>query len=70
MKLWLIEVIHNIDVFCNIVFWWMLAFYLIGYSKTQNMNLGIGRQALTVWLLAVAGVILIPSKEALVKIIG
>lgn len=70
MKLWLIEIIHNIDIVCNVVFWWMLAFYLIGYSKSRGIALNIGRQALIVWLLALIGVIFIPSKEVLFKISG
>lgn len=70
MNVWLIDIIHNVDILCNIVFWWMLGFYMLGYAKSRHMHLNIGRKSFVVWLIAVIGVVFIPSKAALEQMLG
>ena len=68
MKIWLIEVIHNIDVLCNIVFWFVLAFVWIGYIRSGRQNMMISSRLFKIWLIALIGVIFIPSKEAMYQL--
>lgn len=70
MNIWLIEIIHNIDIFCNVVFWWLLVFYLMAYAKSPRVSLNIGKKIFRIWLIALTGVIFIPSKSTLYQILG
>lgn len=70
MKIWLISVIHNIDVLCNLVFWWVPAFVLIAYTKIPGRSVGVSRRLAAIWLAALAGVIFIPPEAALQQMLG
>ena len=48
----------------------MLGFYMLGYAKSRHMHLNIGRKSFVVWLIAVIGVVFIPSKAALEQMLG
>ena len=70
MKIWLISVIHNIDVLCNLVFWWIPAFVLIAYTKIPGRSVGVSQRLAAIWLVALAGVIFIPPEAALRQMLG
>ncbi|MDK4689751.1 hypothetical protein [Kingella negevensis] len=70
MKTWLIEIIHNIDILCNIIIFTVLAYklsYIHAYRKYKvepilnKTDLLIRR----IWYIALVGLIFIPSKETL-----
>ena len=70
MKIWLISVIHNIDMLCNLVFWWIPAFVLIAYTKIPGRSVAVSRRLAAIWLAAVAGVIFIPPEVILQQLLG
>ena len=70
MKIWLISVIHNIDVLCNLVFLWVPTFVLLAYIKSPGMQLAIGRKMARIWFVALAGVIFIPPEVILQQLLG
>lgn len=70
MNIWLIEIIHNVDILCNIVFWALLVFYLMAYAKSSTIRLNIGKKTFRIWLIALMGVIFIPSETALMRMLG
>ncbi|WP_094574583.1 hypothetical protein [Kingella denitrificans] len=70
MKIWLISVIHSIDVLCNLVFWWIPTFVLIAYTKIPGRSVAVSRRLAAIWLAAVAGVIFIPPEAALRQMLG
>ena len=75
MKTWLIEIIHNIDILCNITVFCLIA-YRISYihaCRTLGTEPTVSETDLLVrriWYIALAGVIFIPSKETLKVIFG
>ncbi len=70
MNQWLINIIHNIDILCNLVFWWIPAFVLLAYIKSPSMQLAIGRKMARIWFVAMAGVIFIPPEVTLQQLLG
>ncbi len=70
MKIWLISVLHNIDLLCPLVFWWIPAFVLIAYTKIPGRSVGVSRRLAAIWLVALAGVIFIPPEAALQQMLG
>ncbi|MDO4693073.1 MAG: hypothetical protein Q4A62_00380 [Eikenella sp.] len=64
MNLWLIEVIHNLDILCNIVFWLLAAVILVIPEAHDN------KVILWIWLIALLGVIVIPSEPVLQHLLG
>ena len=70
MKIWLIEIIHNVDVLCNVIFWWLLGFAFVSHLKSSSLILNINRRLFMVWLIALMGVLFIPTKEALHLMLG
>lgn len=64
MNLWLIEVIHNLDILCNIVFWLLAAVILVVPQALEN------KMILWIWLIALLGVIVIPSERVLQHLLG
>lgn len=70
MNQWLINIIHNIDILCNLVFWWIPAFVLLAYIKSPSMQLTIGRKMARIWFVAMAGVIFIPPEVILQQLLG
>lgn len=70
MKFWLIEIIHNIDMLCNGVFWIITLIVLMGYAKSRSLNVGIHPKLAFVWSVSALGILLIPSKDALVQMLG
>ena len=43
MKYWLIELIHNVDIMCNILFFMLNLLIIIAYAKTKDVALCIGK---------------------------
>lgn len=70
MKHWLIEIIHNIDMICNGIFWFIPLFLLIGYSKSGELGLTISYELRNIWFGACLGVLFIPSKETLMVLLA
>ena len=70
MNQWLINIIHNIDVLCNLVFLWVPTFVLLAYIKSPSMHLAIGRNIARIWFVALAGVIFIPPEVILQQLLG
>lgn len=69
MKYWLIELIHNVDIMCNILFFMLNLLIIIAYAKTEGVALGIGKNIRRLWFACLAGVLLIPSQEVLHKLL-
>ena len=75
MNIWLIEIIHNIDILCNITFFYLMAYRIsyihacrkLGTEPTVSETDLLARR---IWYIALAGVIFIPSKEALQTMFG
>ncbi|MDO4434712.1 MAG: hypothetical protein Q4B82_09070 [Alysiella sp.] len=70
MKLWLIEISHNIDMLCNAVFWIIALIVWMGYAKSRSLSVGIHPKLVLVWSVSALGILLIPSKDALVQMLG
>ena len=70
MNQWLINIIHNIDILCNLVFLWVPTFVLLAYIKSPSMQLVIGRKTARIWFVAMAGVIFIPPEVILQQLLG
>ena len=68
MKYWLIELIHNVDIMCNILFFMLNLLIIIAYAKTKDVALGIGKNIRRLWFACLAGILLIPSQEVLHKL--
>lgn len=69
MKYWLIDFIHNIDITCNVVFFMLNFFIFIAYAKSENNTLVVGKNIRRLWFICLIGIILIPSKEVLYKLL-
>lgn len=69
MKYWLIEFIHNVDMLCNIAFVTINLFIFVTYLKSENNTLVIGKNIRRLWFICLIGIILIPSKEVLYKLL-
>ena len=75
MNIWLIEIIHNIDILCNITVFCLMAYRIsyihacrkLGTEPTVSETDLLVRR---IWYIALAGVIFIPSKEALQTMLG
>lgn len=68
MKYWLIELIHNVDIMCNILFFMLNLLIIIAYAKSNSAALVIGKNLRRLWFACLAGVLLIPSQEVLHKL--
>lgn len=69
MKDWLIEFIHNVDMLCNITFATINLFIFVTYLKSENNTLVVGKNIRHLWFIYLIGIILIPSKEVLYKLL-
>lgn len=69
MKYWLIEFIHNVDMLCNITFATINLFIFVTYLKSENNTLVIDKNIRRLWFICLIGIILIPSKEVLYKLL-
>ena len=69
MKYWLIEFIHNVDMLCNITFATINLFIFVTYLKSENNNLVVSKNIRRLWFTCLIGIILIPSKEVLYKLL-
>ena len=70
MNQWLINIIHRIDILCNLVFWWIPAFVLLAYIKSPSMQLAVDGTMIHIWFVAMAGVIFIPPEATLQQLLG
>jgi hypothetical protein len=65
MKQWVIEIIHNVDILCNVVFW-ISAVVIVFLSLSDDESAKeIAGFWLKVFLVSLFGVVFIPSKEVL-----
>ncbi len=65
MKQWVIEIIHNVDIFCNVAFWISaMAIFALSCSGDESAK-EIAGFWLKVFLVSLFGVVFIPSKEVL-----
>nr|DAS51062.1 MAG TPA: hypothetical protein [Caudoviricetes sp.] len=69
MRDWLIDFIHNIDITCNVIFFMLNFFIFITYVKSENNTLVVGKNIRRLWFIYLIGIILIPSKEVLYKLL-
>lgn len=67
MKYWLIEIIRNTDILCNIVFFVLTALFVFT-SKTAQQAREYVLTFKRPWLWSFLGVMLIPSKDVLYKL--
>lgn len=70
MNQWLIKIIYNIDILCNLVFWWIPAFVLLAYIKSPGVSLAVDAKMTRIWFVAMAGVIFIPPEVTLQQLLG
>ncbi|OSI06800.1 Uncharacterised protein [Neisseria animaloris] len=68
MKYWIIEVIQNIDILCNVVFWFLTCLFALGSCIDKGSAFHPKPIVIIIWLIAMVGVIFIPSKEVMVHI--
>lgn len=69
MKYWIIEVIENIDVLCNVVFWFLTFLFVTGLCIDKGNTFKPKRIVVIVWVIAMAGVIFIPSKGVMLNLL-
>ena len=54
---------------CNIAFATINLFIFVTYLKSENNTLTIGKNIRRLWFICLIGIILIPSKEVLYKLL-
>ncbi|EFC51657.1 MULTISPECIES: hypothetical protein [Neisseria] len=65
MKQWVIEIIHNVDILCNVAFWISaMALFALSLNGDESAK-EIAGFWLKVFLVSLFGVMVIPSKEVL-----
>ena len=65
MKQWVIEIIHNVDILCNVAFWIStMALFALSLNGDESAK-EIAAFWLKVFLVSLFGVVFIPSKEVL-----
>ena len=69
MKYWLIEIIHNLDLLCNIGFWFFAIIVLLAYAKSHSLKLLIHTSLFRLWGVCALGVLLIPCEATLYRLL-
>lgn len=69
MKYWIIEVIQNIDVLCNVVFWFLTFLFVTGLCIDKGSAFHPKPIVIIIWLIAMVGVIFIPSKDVMLNLL-
>ncbi|MDO5058607.1 MAG: hypothetical protein Q4D82_01540 [Neisseria sp.] len=69
MKLWLISIIVSINALCNFVLWFWICYFSLHAIRKDSIPIikGFWRWSM---IIALLGVLFIPSKEALNVLLG
>lgn len=63
MKYWLIEIIHNMNIICNGIFWFVPLITL------RDLGITISPELSKIWFGSCLGVLFIPSRETLIQLL-
>lgn len=69
MKMWLIEIIHNLDLMCNVICLGIGLMVLIAMTRSRSFNITMSRKLSRIWWVSFLGVLFIPTKETLIALI-